>query len=459
MNAVLHAAVMFGCLLSTALAGGPSFWVWNRSASLAESEKRDLRSAGASTLYWHFAEIENHSGQWEWKRRLPRLPEKTSASNWRVVPVVRLESSVSDPFPATERKNLAEKIASALRALDAEEWQIDYDAPDRLVGDYAVLLAELRPLAPRLSSTALADWVRLPAFPKLCRSVDALFPMFYDLHPDTLQKLASLVDEKEMRVLMNEWEKHCTVKWQAGLPWFARLTLYGADGHSRGHFRHWTWDEVVFRRELKFVEPWRDDMLVLRADKAFELERSAIHAGDCLVARWPSLVSGFFQDQFAKEGAVFFRLPDGAASSGWSLPQFSQRGKTGEAKLFLRLVNESLVLSNEGKLDLPLRVRGDGPLDRGYAVEVEAGGPVFREAEAGEFYRVAGHTEPDSENPRRVPLSTATRLTFWFSALPAGAVLKSGLFQFAPHAEISPARYRIVNLEEHPSWKPLEIAR
>ncbi len=453
MRVILPLVLAVGCL--TPAAGDTAFWVWNRSAPLSDTEKNNLQAAGVTTLYWHFAEIENRSGMWAWKKRLQQLPEKSSAT-LRIVPVIRLEAAVAKPFLTEAREALKQKLADAFRVLEADEWQVDYDAPDRLVNNYAEFLAELRPLAPRLSSTALAGWVRLPAFHKLCDSVAELCPMFYDLNPDEADRPLPLIDVEGTSSLMNDWKTNCPAPWRVGLPWFARLTVYGHDGISRGHFRQWAWDDVVFRRELKLAAPSRNGVLVLCADKEFVLSGSTVRSGDRIVARWPNLSALPAQEKNAGREAVFFRLPNAAASSGWSLRQFATRRSVEKFDLVLRQVGECLVLSNEGEFDLPPRVVGDGPLDRGYAIELDAAGPVFREAEAGEFFRLAGHREPDSENPKRVPFSTATRLTLWFSALPAGASRKSGIFQLAPAAKVPTIRYRILNLEENPPWKLLK---
>lgn len=110
--------------------------------------------------------------------------------------------------------------------------------------------------------------------------------------------------------------------------------------------------------------------------------------------------------------------------------------------------------------DLPPRAVGDGPRDRGYALEVDAAGPVFREAEAGEFFRVAAHRKPDEAVPERADIPAATRLTFWFSALPAGESLESGIFQLAPKIAEDGLRYRVLSgVDGSPPWKPLAPSR
>ena len=84
---------------------------------------------------------------------------------------------------------------------------------------------------------------------------------------------------------------------------------------------------------------------------------------------------------------------------------------------------------------------------RGYALELDAPAPIFREALEGDFWRVASHIDPDTA-PKPVPIPLATRLTFWFSHLRAGDSLDTGLIQLAPGANFEEIRYRIVGVSE-----------
>jgi hypothetical protein len=87
----------------------------------------------------------------------------------------------------------------------------------------------------------------------------------------------------------------------------------------------------------------------------------------------------------------------------------------------------------------------------GYALEIEAPSPIFREAERGDFVNVATFA---GDKPARVPF--ATRLTFRFAQLRAKENLRSGLIQLAPGADFRQTRYRILNSGDNPIWKPLE---
>ena len=88
-------------------------------------------------------------------------------------------------------------------------------------------------------------------------------------------------------------------------------------------------------------------------------------------------------------------------------------------------------------------------------MEIDAPAPVFREALAGDFWRVAAHANPEAKKhiPTIEPL--ATRLTFWFSQLRAGASLRTGLLQLAPDGKLAGVRYRIIPCEGTAEWKPI----
>jgi hypothetical protein len=437
--------------------GDVAFWVWNRSTPLTPAEHAELEKAGVSRLYWHLGEIENKTGTWQWKRA-PKAIEKNS-SHLSIIPVIRLESSFVDPFADSSRKELRADLQRAFTLTGADEWQLDYDAPDRLVADYAKLLGELRPVAPKLTSTALAGWIRLPAFKALQQSVAELCPMFYDLLPDTADALRPLLDESITTPLLVEWQKGCSIPWRLGLPWFSRLTVYGKDGHSLGHFRRWAWDDVVFRRELSLAQPMRNGVLSLGVNKAFTMGRSVLHEGERLVVRQPDIATLAKMEKAAGRDVVYFRLPDGADSDGGSLPAFSARQSSGDINLTLRYEKEQLVLTNAGTQDLSPRWEGDGPQDRGYALEVDAGAAVFREAESGSFWRVGAHEQPDTEQPRAVGVTAATRLTYWFGALKAGDSIRSGILQVSAHGEARELRYRVIHSSSVTPWKTFVVPR
>jgi hypothetical protein len=87
----------------------------------------------------------------------------------------------------------------------------------------------------------------------------------------------------------------------------------------------------------------------------------------------------------------------------------------------------------------------------GYAVELQAATPIFREAQRGDFASVDAFA---GEKPAQVPF--ATQLRFQLSQVRARENLRTGLIQLAPGADFRQTRYRVLNVEGGSSWKSLE---
>lgn len=446
------------CLASRAVAGdATAFWVWHRGDRLKDAEIAELQRQEVRTLYWNLGEMELRDGAWKWKAR--PLDVVTLGAPLRVVPVVRLSAETKKPFdPAAWAK---------LRTVATRdgELQIDFDCPDRLLAAYAEALAELRRAIPRLSITALVHWSTQPAFPALQRSVSEITPMFYDMQADPTGVNADappppLLDPEQVGRVLRSWSA-CAIPWRAGLPTFARLTVFDRAGMSRGQIPNWAWDDFCFHKSLHTLTPTRLGMTLFRADADTRVARTAVREGDLLVSRFTDRAALARVAEIARAagaaGVTLFRLPDDTDPAGASLSDLGRLATNDVPRLTLRWkTGEQLELVNDSAVDLAPRLSGEkDDRDRGYALEVDASAPIFREALAGEFWRVTTHTQPDSPQPQPAPVQVATRLTFWFSHLRAGAALRSGLLQTAPGAIISGLRYRIINCEETSTWTTL----
>lgn len=436
-------------LASTAHAGEPcSFWVWNRRDALGAEEKQALTQIQAA-LYWHIGELDlsDATPSWRWKDRLPEPG---------AIPVVRLNPGGTAPF---HNQQIAVNLARL--ADNRGRLQIDCDCPDRLLGDYARLLGEIHKRVPHLSATALAGWSSLPAFGELQQNVEELDVMFYDLKPDASNVSpenlpSSLLDEKIFAAQLDSWNGS-KVPWRAGLPNFGRVTLFDSTGHSLGQIRNWAWDDVIFQPRLKFVSASVPGVVMLKADGDLVVANTPVKSGAYIVMRWvdKKTLSDALEmvGKSKSAGPIIFRLPDSTDPSGWSIPQLTEllAGRPGESKFHLRFSGNTLTLENNSQFDLPPRLLSDTA--RGYELEVDAPIQLWREAIAGEFWRVGSHANPETA-PVPVPVPLCTRLTFWFGSLRAGRSLQSGLIQLAPGADIHQIRYRILPGDQ--SWKPLE---
>jgi hypothetical protein len=335
--------------------------------------------------------------------------------------------------------------------------QIDYDSPDRLLNDYSGALRKIHEFTRDLTITALPHWSRSNSWKVFQGSVDALFPMFYDFDPEP--KLAGespkpLIDSSVMAEMLRDWSRS-PLPWHAGLPAFARLTVYDSTGKSRGQIRNWTWDELTFNPKLVGLPNASASTVMLRANAVTRVSNVALNPNDRLVARWTELDLLAQASQKAREsgaaGCAFFRLPNPpVASSGFSLRQLTHPGD--KPALHLRSSGTNLILENSGNGDLlPLLTSGEAE-QRGYHLEIAADTPLFREAEAGDFPNAHGYETAESE--KRVALPFAQRISFGFSELRAGQILQTGLIQLAPGVSFRQTRYRIQPIEKE--WKLIE---
>ncbi|MGI8820348.1 MAG: DUF3142 domain-containing protein [Chthoniobacterales bacterium] len=445
------------CLLavlaaSRAFSFETAFWVWQRNDPPSQSDLRELTREGVKTLYWQLGQLENSDGVWRWKARfaVPSIP------NLDVVPVLRLESRSRTPFTPEATRSLRDLVSAAAAGRSA--LQIDYDCPDRLLLEYAGVLKQIRQLVPGLSITALPGWIRQPALAELGRNVTEMFPMFYDFEPDPIvagAKPVPVVLPEKAIAWLAEWNR-CPTPWHAGVPNFARLTVFDPDGKSAGHVREWRWDSVCFNDGLVLDRNTDLGVTLFRAKTNTRVGNTPMREKQLLAVRWPdraalaALIVAV--GKTSARGLVIFKLPDSTPASGWSLRQL--RDLSALPRLVLKSTGDTgeLALSNEGDGDLsPVFLNGDMP---GYVLQVEAETPIFREADEGDFWRVRGEVDHDGKaRPVMVPL--ATRLSLSFSHLPAGQTLKSGLIQLAPGANFSQTRYRIVTPSQSP-WKSFE---
>lgn len=429
-----------------------SFWVWHRDHKLSQREIATLTQGGVQRVFWNV-------GTWEWRGGDQKFastepPENAAGDKIEIVPVIRLEAGAEQIESAEARAailNLTENFVSKTKP---KSIQIDYDCPDRLIPVYQQLLAEIRPkIEPtELSATALAGWARLDSFGGFKDSVDWLAPMFYDLWPDepadvVAGKIRPLADP-EATAMIEAWSA-CPVSWEAGLANFARVTLFSGDGDSIGHFPSWTWDAICFHPALQVVGEPSPGVTLLQATQSLVIRSTPIDAGSLLATRIPDRAILAEQQADARKsgarGVIWFRLPGPSVPAGLSAADVLELGTDQSIEIDLSFEQPNFVLKNRGTRDLPLRISGrHGDQDRGYQLEIDANGVArFNEAGAGDFVLVRGHIEPESEEPIPVRISSATRLTFWLSQLPAGAEMRSGFVSLKRDSTLADLRWRL----------------
>lgn len=445
---------------SSAGAFDTAFWVWQRNEPLAEAERAELSGQGVRTIYWQVGELENVGETWRWKARFA-LPQ-SRPDELRFVPVVRLESRERSPFSPKSIESLLSAFVPTAKGTD--ELQLDYDAPDRLIAEYAAALKKIHAMVPKLSITALPNWGRGSALTVLEGSVDELAPMLYDFEPDPVVEGAAplpLLDPEKLAGWLADWSK-CKTGWRAGLPAFARVTLFDPNGKSRGHVREWNWDNLCFNKSLAPLRPTALGLTVFNARAPTRLANTPVKAGQRVAVRWPDRVALIRVIDHVKKtnarGVVFFRLPDSSAPSGWSLRQLGHLDAAPHLVFRKAEASHQLELLNDSDADLEPRLAGAnsaGGIERGYALEVDAPAAVFRDAQEGDFWRMIGHVDPDGAR-QAVVTPLATRLTFWFSHLRARQSLRTGVIQLAPGVAFSQIRYRVRSVLGESEWKQIK---
>ena len=458
----LIGAILFAGITPRSHGADRAYWVWHRTSPLTPAETEELARQNVHQLFWHAGELEYQHGAWKWKLP-PRLPQ-SSSDTLEVIPVVRFGGDFEKLLAPDTIQPLIETLKPIASANGAV--QIDFDCPDRLLDRYATTLATLRKSFPRLSVTALSHWPRTPAFDRLAGAVSEIMPMFYDLQADPTgvgpdSPPPPILDPAQAAREMAPW-RHCPIPWRAGLPTFARLTVFDRTGLSRGQIPNWAWEDLCFARLLHPASMTQMGVTLLRAERATKVALTTVDEGDWLASRYTDR-NALSQsiDSAAKSGAagiILFRLPDRSDPAGWSLASLASLDNKEAPQLILRPVADSdqLELVNDSTADLPPRLAGEGgDLDRGYALEIDADAPVFREAAAGGFWKLTSHVHPDTKAQALAAVPLSTRLTLWFPALRARASLRTGLFQLSPDVDYAQLRYRILHGPDGTAWKKI----
>jgi hypothetical protein len=450
---ILTIAVIASAIPLASSAHDVRYWVWQRDDPLDEQELAELEAQKIDTIYWQAGELENTGETWHWKARF-NFPSSNTA-HIRFVPVVRLVSKEHQPFSDASITALLASLSSA--SANHDELQLDYDAPDRLLADYAAALRRIHGLVPRLTIAALPHWSRSDYLKLLEPNVDELLPMLYDFEAEPTLKDQSplpLISPEKISKLIESW-RACRKPWRVGLPAFARLSVYDANQKLRGQIRNWNWDELCFSRSFQIANGGQFGASILRATKSTSIANTPIHPGDEVIVREVdrTALRGAISSALraGAQGVVFFRLPDSTASSGRSLRQLGHLEAGPRLILRKPADSEMLELSNAGDGDLGPRFARNEMEAGGYALEIEAATPIFREAQPGDFANVDAFA---GEKRAKVPF--ATRLRFQFAQLRAKENLRTGLIQLAPGADFRQTRYRILNIEPNPPWKSLE---
>ena len=379
----------------------PAFWVWHRSSPLTADERESL---GKTPLYWQAAECEWGKAAWRMNRISPPMKDA------EIIPVFRIKPQPAFLGSPDSAKSFAGEIRKWSDGSSPREIQIDFDCPDRLLGDYAVFLKSLgQEVSPaRISITALASWPRHPDFMKLAESVSSLAPMFYDLKPDDSAEVKSgrfqPMADPAVTELIRLWSK-CPRPWLAGLPNFERMSVFEADGKLTGHLRGWTHDAVFFNPNLK-LRALGAGVTLFETTAAIEVCGTMIPPGGKLVHRMPDAAVletlAKAADQAGASGIIYFALPGPGIQAAFTPAHLAHTSEAPRPVLELG-GRGTVILKNPGPCDLPARV---------WELELHSENiGAFRPASPGGFATIDGISGP---------------VILRFSKLPAGESIVSG---------------------------------
>jgi len=211
-------------------------WVWSRADLLPLREVRAERQVAAAV--W-VGTLSFHRGELGLTRALS--PDTAGAG---AAAVLRFDDSVAKAFDAFPDDALAARLAALLPPLPAEEVQLDFDCPVRLLPRWALLLSAL---APRLAGhrvwiTTLPAHLEQPDFGGLFRGrVEGQILQLFDTGagPEEAERLAERLG-------------------QAGLPFrigLGAFERYDEEGRSTGH-RRWLSRLGPFRALPGFEGLW-----------------------------------------------------------------------------------------------------------------------------------------------------------------------------------------------------------
>src|SRR4029077_3659286 len=117
--------------------------------------------------------------------------------------------------------------------------------------------------------------------------VDGLLPMLYDYEAEPVLKEHSplpLIAPDKISKLIQDW-RNCPKAWRAGLPTFARLSVYDANEKLRGQIRNWNWDELTFNRNLVSASGGQWGNFILNAARSTSIANTPIRPNEEVIVR------------------------------------------------------------------------------------------------------------------------------------------------------------------------------
>ena len=309
-----------------------AFWAWRRNAP----SERELQKAAAATkakiLFLRAGQIDLVNGTLQ-RIRLVSGPLPASVElhlvyngtrkflrEWEQFEADALAASIANTFCADlVRASHEQALVAGL--------QLDFDAPTRLLPQYAQTLQRLRTLLPpdtKLSITGLPTWANARDLKAVLAAVDFWIPQCYGTNiPTHINQRIPISSPSDVARTISQI-RQLGKPFYAGLSAYGYALLYAKDGRLlelRGDLdpawaAHNTNLELVERRTFTSATQASEMRYVYRAKSDVVLDGLILQAGEALVFDWPSAASLRASARAVREnageqllGICVFRLP------------------------------------------------------------------------------------------------------------------------------------------------------
>lgn len=204
-------------------------YVWQRADSPELRVALDRSRELASRRHFLAVEIGRHDSQWRVTRST--LPDEWISSQGLVM---RIGASLAgETWRDGEALDRVLAEAAWMAAKPAAEFQIDYDCPQRSLGDYQRLLEKIKARHPdkKWSITALPSWLDQTSAKRLFKTADGLVLQVHSLQlPDQPQRPVILCDPSAAREAVRKMSK-LDVSFRVALNTYGCEVLF--DDHNR----------------------------------------------------------------------------------------------------------------------------------------------------------------------------------------------------------------------------------
>jgi hypothetical protein len=196
-------------------------YVWQRADSPELRAALD-RSRGVVTKH-HFLAVEIGRHDSKWRVTRSAFPDELISGNGLVM---RIGASMAcESWREGEALDRVLAEVAWMAALPAAEFQIDYDCPQRSLGDYRRLLEKIRSRHPdrKWTITALPSWLGEPAAKSLFKAADGVVLQVHSLQ---------LPDRPELPVVLCDPAAARDAVWKMsrlGTPFQVALNTYGCE--------------------------------------------------------------------------------------------------------------------------------------------------------------------------------------------------------------------------------------